>query len=345
VRPRSADRNTDRGPYANSVVPARSTPPIRARATSRPPAAENVSPPSVERRRPVGPASTTTFGLVATTARAFAVVPVSSGRHVVPPSRVRNRPPAVSSAKPSSFVRNETSSTSSEVDTLPRTHVRPPSDRRGQRAVLAGRERRPGPAAGAHPQESAAEAPSDRGERAARVVGHRGGAGRAAHDDARGRGERRGGDRVGRRRDQPHDAVDAHELRAAPRGREAQVGARAADRAEVRDAGAQVLRRPRRAAIGCAQEDAAVPAAKRLLASNDSESTGRAVVPTSVHELAPSTVRYSFPSLVAATPTVSLRDTASTGRAGPFCARVPGSGLRWANVSPFVVGAQHRCRP
>jgi hypothetical protein len=79
------------------------------------------------------------------------------------------------------------------------------------------------------------------------------------------------------------------------------------------------------------------PTAAPLLASeNASARTGGALVATSVHELAPSTVRNRRPSLVAATPTASLRNTASTGRAVPLCAGVPGSGLRWANVSPSL---------
>ena len=76
---------------------------------------------------PRGPASSTTVLVGASTAAGRAVVPVSSVLQVSPASVVRNRPPAVSSAKPVVAVGKATSRTSSEVDTLPRLHVRPAS--------------------------------------------------------------------------------------------------------------------------------------------------------------------------------------------------------------------------
>jgi hypothetical protein len=114
-------------PKATTARPAGSRARSRAVATSRPRTASKVSPASVERRIPSGPASRTVRGDGAWTAAGRAVVPVSSGRHVVPASAVRKSPPAVSSAKPADVVGKVTSRRSSEVDTLPRVHVRPPS--------------------------------------------------------------------------------------------------------------------------------------------------------------------------------------------------------------------------
>ena len=98
VLPRSVERSRSRRPEANIVLPARSIASSLAFTTSLPVTVENVSPLSVDRRRPVGPARMTVEVLGAATSKGRAVVPVSSVFHVAPPSLVRNRAPDESSA-------------------------------------------------------------------------------------------------------------------------------------------------------------------------------------------------------------------------------------------------------
>jgi hypothetical protein len=98
VLPRSVERSRSREPEAKSALPARSIASSLAFATSLPLTAENVSPLSVDRRRPVGPASRTVDVVGAASSNGRAVVPVSSVFQVAPPSLVRNRPPDESSA-------------------------------------------------------------------------------------------------------------------------------------------------------------------------------------------------------------------------------------------------------
>src|SRR5919201_2208850 len=108
-------------------LPARSTAVSLALATALARTVSNASPPSVERRRPVGPTRSAVDVSGAKTAFGRAVVPVSSVLHVAPLSFVRNRPPAKSRATPTVAEGKDTSRTPSDVETLPRVHVRPPS--------------------------------------------------------------------------------------------------------------------------------------------------------------------------------------------------------------------------
>ena len=98
VLPRSVERSRSRLPEAKSALPARSIASSLALTTSLPVTVENVSPLSVERRMPVGPARMTVEVVGAASWNGRAVVPVSSVFHVAPPSPVRNRPPDESSA-------------------------------------------------------------------------------------------------------------------------------------------------------------------------------------------------------------------------------------------------------
>src|SRR3954453_9829006 len=98
VLPRSVERSRWREPEAKSALPARSMASSLALTTSLPLTVENVSPLLVDRRRPVGPARMTVDVVGAGGWKGRAGVPVSSDFHVAPPSFVRNRPPAESSA-------------------------------------------------------------------------------------------------------------------------------------------------------------------------------------------------------------------------------------------------------
>ena len=98
-----------------------------ALVTSLPVTAVNESPPLEERRMPRGPISRTWFASIATTARGARDVPVLRIDQLAPPFVVFSSVPELSSAKPVVSVGNATSTTSSEVETLPLAHVLPPS--------------------------------------------------------------------------------------------------------------------------------------------------------------------------------------------------------------------------
>ena len=165
-------------------------------ATSLPLTAENVSPLSVERRSPVGPARMTVDVVGAAScerARGRAGVEgLPRGAAVVGAEQAARRVQRVADER-----RRE-----GDVDDVLRGRdvaARPrlaAVDRLGQRAVVARRERRARLAAGAHARVGPAQAPADRGEVQPRVVGDRRGAGGAARGDARRRGEAGGEDRV-----------------------------------------------------------------------------------------------------------------------------------------------------
>src|SRR3954468_2237155 len=98
VLPRSVERSRSREPEAKSALPARSIASSLALTTSLPLTVEQLYPLLVDRRRPVGPARMTVDVVGAASWDGRAVVPVSSDFHVAPPSLVRKRPPAESSA-------------------------------------------------------------------------------------------------------------------------------------------------------------------------------------------------------------------------------------------------------
>ena len=113
-------------------------------------------------------------------------MPVSSVRQVAPPSVVRNRPPASSSAKPAAAVGKLASTTSSDVETLPRAQVRPPSVVRASVPLSPGANAVPD----ARPATIRLKLPLRRPPTglkfAAGVVGQRRGPQVAGRDDARG---------------------------------------------------------------------------------------------------------------------------------------------------------------